>query len=98
MSKVTFIGLGVMGYPMAGHIRTKGGHDVTVYNRTAAKAEGWVAQFGGSMAATPAEAAKGADFVFSCVGNDADLREVTTGEHGAFHGLKPGAIFIDNTT
>ncbi len=98
MSKVAFIGLGVMGYPMAGHIRTKGGHDVTVYNRTAAKAQSWVAQFGGSMAATPAEAAKDADFVFSCVGNDADLREVTTGEHGAFHGLKPGAIFIDNTT
>jgi 3-hydroxyisobutyrate dehydrogenase len=87
-----------MGYPMAGHIRTKGGHEVTVYNRTQGKAQAWVAEFGGQSAPTPAEAAKDADFVFCCVGNDHDLRSVTTGEHGAFHGLKPGAIFIDNTT
>ncbi|MGO9174186.1 MAG: NAD(P)-dependent oxidoreductase [Rhodomicrobium sp.] len=98
MSKVAFIGLGVMGYPMAGHIRTKGGHEVTVYNRTQGKAQAWVAEFGGQTAPTPAEAAKDADFVFCCVGNDHDLRSVTIGEHGAFHGLKPGAIFIDNTT
>src|SRR5208337_4428581 len=98
MSKVAFIGLGVMGYPMAGHIRTKGGHEVTVYNRTQGKAQAWVAEFGGQSAPTPAEAAKDADFVFCCVGNDQDLRSVTIGEHGAFHSLKPGAIFIDNTT
>ena len=98
MSKVAFIGLGVMGYPMAGHIRTKGGHDVTVYNRTLGKAQAWVAEFGGHMAPTPEEAAQDADFVFSCVGNDDDLRSVTIGEHGAFHGLKRGAIFVDNTT
>ena len=98
MSKVAFIGLGVMGYPMAGHIRTKGGHDVTVYNRTLGKAQAWVAEFGGQMAPTPEEAAREADFVFACVGNDGDLRSVTIGEQGAFHGLKRGAIFIDNTT
>jgi 3-hydroxyisobutyrate dehydrogenase-like beta-hydroxyacid dehydrogenase len=98
MSKVAWIGLGVMGFPMAGHIRTKGGHDVTVYNRSGAKAEQWVAKFGGKSAPTPAEAAKDADFVFSCVGNDSDLRAVTTGPGGAFETLKPGAIFIDNTT
>jgi 3-hydroxyisobutyrate dehydrogenase len=98
MSKVAFIGLGVMGYPMAGHIRTKGGHDMTVYNRTSGKAQAWAAQFGGHVATAPEEAAKGADFVFCCVGNDGDLRSVTIGEGGAFHGLKPGAIFIDNTT
>ncbi len=98
MSKVAFIGLGVMGYPMAGHIRTKGGHDLTVYNRTLGKAQAWVAEFGGQVAATPQEAAKDAEFVFSCVGNDDDLRSVTTGARGAFHGLQPGAIFIDNTT
>ncbi len=98
MSKVAFIGLGVMGYPMAGHIRTKGGHDLTVYNRTADKARAWVAEFGGRAAATPQEAAQDADFVFACVGNDDDLRSVTTGKDGAFHGLKRGAIFIDNTT
>ncbi|ADP70176.1 6-phosphogluconate dehydrogenase NAD-binding protein [Rhodomicrobium vannielii ATCC 17100] len=97
MSKVAFIGLGVMGYPMAGHI-SKRGHDVTVFNRTAAKAAKWVAEFGGQHAPTPAEAAKGADFVFSCVGNDNDLREVTTAPDGAYGALKPGAIFIDNTT
>jgi 3-hydroxyisobutyrate dehydrogenase len=87
-----------MGYPMAGHIRTKGGHDLTVYNRTPGKAQAWVAEFGGTAAPTPKEAASGADFVFCCVGNDNDLREVTTGGDGAFHALKPGAIFIDNTT
>ncbi|MEP1443508.1 MAG: NAD(P)-dependent oxidoreductase [Hyphomicrobiales bacterium] len=98
MAKVAFIGLGVMGYPMAGHIATKGDHDVTVYNRTTAKAEKWAAEFGGKAAATPQAAAEGADFVFCCVGNDDDLRSVTTGENGAFHGLKEGSVFIDNTT
>jgi 3-hydroxyisobutyrate dehydrogenase len=98
MSKVAFIGLGVMGYPMAGHIRNKGGHDLTVYNRTQAKADAWVAQFGGHAAPTPKEAARDADFIFACVGNDEDLRSVTIGDEGAFHGLKPGAVFIDNTT
>ncbi len=98
MSKVAFIGLGIMGYPMAGHIRTKGGHDLTVYNRTLGKAQAWVAEYGGQLAPTPEEAAKDADFVFCCVGNDNDLREVATGERGAFHGLKPGAVFVDNTT
>jgi 3-hydroxyisobutyrate dehydrogenase len=83
---------------MAGHLKNKGGHDVTVYNRTAAKAEKWAAQHGGAFAATPAEAAQGKDFVFACVGNDDDLREVTTGARGAFGSLKKGAIFIDNTT
>ncbi len=98
MAKVAFIGLGVMGFPMAGHLKVKGGHDLTVYNRTAAKAEAWVAKFGGDHAATPAGAAEGADFVFSCVGNDDDLRTVTMGPDGAFSAMKPGAIFIDNTT
>ncbi len=98
MAKVAFIGLGVMGYPMAGHLKVKGGHDVTVYNRTAAKAEKWAAQFGGAHAATPAQAARDCDFVFSCVGNDDDLRSVTTGPDGAFAAMKKGAIFIDNTT
>jgi 3-hydroxyisobutyrate dehydrogenase len=98
MSKVAFIGLGVMGYPMAGHIRTKAGHDLTVYNRTQGKAQGWAAQYGGVVAATPEEAARDADFVFCCVGNDSDLREVATGQQGAFRSLKPGAVFIDNTT
>ena len=94
MAKVAFIGLGVMGYPMAGFLKTKGGHEVTVYNRTTAKAERWAEEFGGSFAATPREAAEGCDFVFACVGNDADLRSVTTGVDGAFHGLKSGAIFM----
>ncbi|MER9594665.1 NAD(P)-dependent oxidoreductase [Mesorhizobium sp. M0244] len=98
MASVAFLGLGVMGYPMAGHLKNKGGHDVTVYNRTRAKAEQWVAQHGGSLAATPAEAAEGKDFIFSCVGNDDDLRSVTTGAGGAFNSMKKGAIFIDNTT
>ncbi len=98
MAKVAFLGLGVMGYPMAGHLKNKGGHDVTVYNRTSAKAEHWVATHGGAYAVTPALAAKDADFVFSCVGNDDDLREVTIGQHGAFAAMRSGAIFIDNTT
>ena len=98
MAKVAFIGLGVMGYPMAGHLKTKGGHDVTVYNRTAAKAEKWAAEFGGAHAPTPAKAAEGCDFVFTCVGNDDDLRAVTTGDDGAFSAMKGGAVFIDNTT
>ncbi|MFE0014444.1 NAD(P)-dependent oxidoreductase [Mesorhizobium sp. NPDC059054] len=98
MAAVSFLGLGVMGYPMAGHLKNKGGHDVTVYNRTAAKAEKWVAEHGGALALTPKEAAEGKDFVFSCVGNDDDLRSVTTGPDGAFHGMKKGSIFIDNTT
>ncbi len=95
--RVAFIGLGVMGYPMAGHLAS-GGHEVTVYNRTAAKAEAWAKEHGGKAAPTPREAAEGADFVFCCVGNDDDLRSVTTGPDGAFHGMKSGAVFIDNTT
>ena len=98
MAKVAFLGLGVMGYPMAGHLKNKGGHDVTVYNRTTAKAEQWVKEHGGSFAKTPAEAAKGQDFVFACVGNDDDLREVTIGKNGAFFAMSKDAIFIDNTT
>ena len=99
MARVAWIGLGVMGYPMAGHILKKGGYDLTVYNRTPAKAQKWVAEHGaGHAAPTPAEAAKDADFVFSCVGNDDDLRGVTVGPGGAFETMKPGAIFIDNTT
>ena len=98
MSKVAWIGLGVMGYPMAGFIREKGGHDLTVYNRTAAKAKKWVDRYGGETAATPADAARDAEFVFICVGNDTDLREVTLGPDGAFGALRNGAIVIDNTT
>jgi 3-hydroxyisobutyrate dehydrogenase len=98
MAKVAFLGLGVMGYPMAGHLRNKGGHDVTVYNRTAAKAEKWVGQFGGKRAATPQEAATGQDFVMTCVGNDNDLRAVTLGANGAFAGMAKGAVFVDHTT
>jgi 3-hydroxyisobutyrate dehydrogenase len=98
MAKVAFLGLGVMGYPMAAHLKHKGGHDVTVYNRTTAKAEKWTAEHGGAFARTPAEAAEGKDFVFSCVGNDDDLRQVTTGAQGAFAAMKKGAVFIDNTT
>ncbi|TMV92887.1 NAD(P)-dependent oxidoreductase [Thioclava sp. BHET1] len=97
MAKLAFLGLGVMGYPMAGHLQAAG-HDVTVYNRTAAKAEDWVKAHGGSSAATPREAAKGADFVMSCVGNDDDLREICLGKDGAFKGMKTGAIFVDHTT
>jgi 3-hydroxyisobutyrate dehydrogenase len=98
MAKVAFLGLGVMGYPMAGHLRHKGGHEVTVYNRTFAKAEGWVAQHGGKAAKTPREAASDQDFVFACVGNDDDLRAVTIGPDGAFEAMRPGAVFVDNTT
>ncbi len=98
MAKVAFIGLGVMGYPMARHLTKKGGHDVTVYNRTAEKARKWVGEHGGSAAATPAEAAKGAEFVFTCVGNDDDLRAVTLGDGGCFDSIGKGAIYIDNTT
>ena len=99
MAKVAWIGLGVMGYPMAGHLAKKGGHDLTVYNRNAAKADAWVKEYGsGRTAPTPATAAKNADFVFCCVGNDKDLRAVTIGKDGAFSGIKKGAIFIDNTT
>jgi len=92
-----FLGLGVMGYHMAGYLQ-KAGHATTVYNRTAAKSEKWVAEFGGSKADTPAAAAEGADIVFSCVGNDHDLRSVVMGENGALGGMKSGAIFVDNTT
>ncbi len=95
--RVAFLGLGVMGYPMAGHL-ARAGHQVTVYNRTAAKAAAWVAEYGGSSAATPAQAAQGADIVFACVGNDEDLRSVTVGEQGAFVGMKTGSIFVDHTT
>ena len=95
--RVAFLGLGVMGYPMAGHL-ARAGHQVTVYNRTASKAAAWVAEYGGTSAATPAQAAQGADIVFACVGNDEDLRSVTVGEQGAFAGMKAGAIFVDHTT
>lgn len=97
MASVAFLGLGVMGYPMAGHLQSAG-HSVTVYNRTSAKAETWVAEHGGAMATTPAEAAQGADFVMACVGNDDDLRGVCLGETGAFAGMSKGAIFVDHTT
>jgi 3-hydroxyisobutyrate dehydrogenase len=98
MAKVAFLGLGVMGFPMAGHLKTKGGHEVTVYNRTGAKAAKWVAQHGGKSSLTPKEAASGQDFVMACVGNDNDLREVTLGRDGAFSGMKKGAVFVDHTT
>jgi len=98
MAKAAFIGLGVMGYPMAGFLRTKGNHEVTVYNRTAAKAEKWAQEHGGSAAATPREAAEGADLVFSCVGNDEDLRSVILGDTGALAGMAAGSVLIDHTT
>jgi len=98
MAKVAFLGLGVMGFPMAGHLVKKGGHDVTVYNRTAAKAKEWVDNFGGRAAPTPKAAAEGQDFVMCCVGNDNDLRAVTLGADGAFAGMKTGATFVDHTT
>ena len=98
MAKVAFLGLGVMGYPMAGHLKTKGGHEVTVYNRTAAKADKWVKQYGGKSAATPKAAAQGQDFVMACVGNDNDLREVTLGADGAFQAMGKGTVFVDHTT
>jgi 3-hydroxyisobutyrate dehydrogenase len=97
MAKVAFLGLGVMGGPMAGHLAAKG-HEVTVYNRTAARAEAWVARHGGRLAATPAQAARGAAFVMACVGNDDDLRQVCTGPDGAFGGMATGAVFVDHTT
>jgi 3-hydroxyisobutyrate dehydrogenase len=95
--KVSFIGLGVMGYPMAGYI-SKAGHNVTVYNRTKSKAEKWLKEYKGNIAETPESAAKGSDFVFSCVGNDNDLKEVALGTNGIFNSIKKGAIYIDNTT
>jgi len=98
MAKVAFVGLGVMGYPMAGHLKAKGGHEVTVFNRTAAKAEQWVSQHGGKSAPTPRQAAAGQDFVMACVGNDNDLRQVMLGEDGVFAGVRPGAIVVDHTT
>ena len=94
---VAFIGLGVMGYPMAGYI-SKGGHNVTVFNRTKSKAEKWIGEYKGKMAETPADAAKDAEYIFTCVGNDNDLREVTFGDKGAFKTIKKGAVYIDNTT
>jgi 3-hydroxyisobutyrate dehydrogenase len=97
MAKVAFLGLGVMGYPMARHLRAKG-HDVTVYNRTTPKAEKWVAENGGRSAGSPREAAQGQELVFACVGNDDDLRQITIGPDGAFAGLERGAIFVDHTT
>ena len=95
--KVSFIGLGVMGYPMAGFI-SKAGHDVTVFNRTKAKAEKWVSEYKGKAADTPAEAAKDCDFIFTCVGNDDDLREVSIGKNGLYNTAKKGAVYVDNTT
>ena len=97
MSKVSFIGLGVMGYPMAGHI-SKAGHDVTVFNRTTSKAEKWTKEYGGKFAKSPMEAVKDSDFIFSCVGNDNDLREVTIGENGLFKSAKKSCVYVDNTT
>ncbi|MDE2579888.1 MAG: NAD(P)-dependent oxidoreductase [Hyphomicrobiales bacterium] len=98
MAKVAFIGLGVMGFPMAGHLKTKGGHDVVVFNRTPAKAKEWVAKYGGAAAPTPREAAAGCDIVFCCVGNDDDLRSVLLGPDGAFAGMRKDAILVDHTT
>jgi 3-hydroxyisobutyrate dehydrogenase len=95
--KVAFLGLGVMGFPMAGHLALAG-HDVVVYNRSAAKGQAWTGEFKGSSAPTPRQAAAGRDLVFCCVGNDDDLRSVTLGEEGAFAGMRPGAVFIDHTT
>jgi len=97
MAKLTFLGLGVMGYPMAGHLQAAG-HDVCVFNRTAAKAKHWVGEHGGRSAATPREAAKGAECVMACVGNDDDLRAVCLGDDGAFAGMSKGAVFVDHTT
>jgi 3-hydroxyisobutyrate dehydrogenase len=98
MAKVAFLGLGVMGFPMAGHLVAKGGHEVTVYNRTPAKAQAWAEKFKGKTAPTPQAAAEGQDFVMACVGNDNDLRAVTIGTNGAFAGIKAGAVFVDHTT
>ncbi|MGB8314251.1 MAG: NAD(P)-dependent oxidoreductase, partial [Aestuariivirga sp.] len=96
--KTSWIGLGVMGFPMAGHLAAKAGVDMTVYNRTPAKADGWVQKYKGRAASTPREAASGADFVFTCVGNDDDLRSVTLGPQGVFHTMRPGSLLIDHTT
>ncbi len=98
MAKVSFLGLGVMGYPMAGHLQKKGGHDVTVFNRTGAKAAQWAKEYGGKAAPTPREAAKDCDFVMMCVGNDDDVRSVVYGDNGALAGMKKGAILVDHTT
>src|SRR5437868_6171226 len=98
MAKVAFLGLGVMGFPMAGHLVAKGGHEVTVFNRTPAKATAWAEKFGGKTAPTPEAAAAGQDFVMACVGNDDDLRAITIGAGGAFSGMKHGATFVDHTT
>jgi 3-hydroxyisobutyrate dehydrogenase len=98
MAKAAWIGLGVMGYPMAGHLARKGGVDLVVYNRTPSKATAWAGEFGGTTAPTPAVAALGADYIFSCVGNDEDLREVTIGPNGAFQAIGAGAVFVDHTT
>ena len=98
MAKLAFLGLGVMGYPMAGHLLKKGGHDVTVYNRTAAKSAQWAKEYGGKSAATPREAAQGCDLVMMCVGNDDDVRAVAYGDSGALAGLKKGAVLVDHTT
>jgi 3-hydroxyisobutyrate dehydrogenase-like beta-hydroxyacid dehydrogenase len=98
MARVAFIGLGVMGYPMAGHLKRKGGHEVTVYNRTPAKAAQWAREYGGGSAPTPREAARDCDFVMMCVGNDDDVRAVAYGRDGTLAGLKPGAILVDHTT
>jgi 3-hydroxyisobutyrate dehydrogenase/2-hydroxy-3-oxopropionate reductase len=97
LKKVAFLGLGVMGYPMAGHL-ARAGHAVTVYNRSPAKAQAWVAEFGGAAKSSPREAATGADIVFSCVGNDDDLRSIVLGANGAFAGMQPGAVLVDHTT
>ena len=97
MAKIAFLGLGVMGYPMAGHLATAK-HNVTVYNRTILKAKKWISEFRGAMAETPAKAAENADFVMSCVGNDSDLLDITVGENGAFSKMKKGSVFIDHTT
>ena len=97
MAKVSFIGLGVMGYPMAGHI-SKAGHDVTVFNRTTSKAEKWTKEHKGKFAKTPMDAAKESDFIFTCVGNDNDLKEVTLGDKGLFKTAKKNCVYVDNTT
>src|SRR5258708_14140294 len=98
MAKVAFLGLGVMGFPMAGHLVAKGGHVVTVYNRSPAKAQAWAEKFTGKTAPTPQAAAEGQDFVMACVGNDNDLRAITLGANGVFAGMKKGATFVDHTT
>src|SRR5438552_13509254 len=98
MAKVAFLGLGVMGFPMAGHLAKKGGHEVTVFNRTAAKAAAWAEKFGGKSAPTPRAAAEGQDFVMTCVGNDNDLREVMLGKDGVFAGVRKSAVVVDHTT